>query len=139
MSQLTANEVEKAAAGLPRAKTDPDTAPGWRGMLKKSSMRDYGLLMALVVIMLFFEYKTGGVLLQPLNLTNLILQNSYIIVMALGMLLVIVAGQIDLSVGSTVGFIGALSAVLMVQGVHLPLALFGLDTGIDIPPMPKRR
>ena len=54
-------------------------------------------------------------LLQALNLTNLVLQNSYIVVMALGMLLVIVAGHIDLSVGSVCGFIGALAAVLMVQ------------------------
>jgi putative multiple sugar transport system permease protein len=49
------------------------------------------------------------------NLTNIVLQNSYIIVMALGMLLVIVAGHIDLSVGSVAGFIGALAAVLMVD------------------------
>ena len=52
---------------------------------------------------------------KPLNLTNLVLQNSYIVIMALGMLLVIVAGHIDLSVGSVAGFIGALAAVLMVQ------------------------
>ncbi len=58
---------------------------------------------------------TDGTLLQPLNLTNLVLQNSYIIIMALGMLLVIVAGYIDLSVGSVCGFIGALAAVLMVD------------------------
>ena len=63
---------------------------------------------------------TDGVLLQPLNLTNLILQNSYIVIMALGMLLVIVAGHIDLSVGSVVGFVGALAAVLMVQVRHRP-------------------
>ena len=58
---------------------------------------------------------TDGTLLKPLNLTNLILQNSYIVIMALGMLLVIVAGYIDLSVGSVSGFIGALAAVLMVN------------------------
>ncbi|WP_237482450.1 multiple monosaccharide ABC transporter permease [Lichenibacterium dinghuense] len=84
-------------------------------MLAKGNFRDYGLLIALVVIMLFFEYQTGGVLFQPLNLTNLILQNSYVVVMALGMLLIIVAGHIDLSVGSIVGFVGALAAVLMVN------------------------
>jgi putative multiple sugar transport system permease protein len=55
------------------------------------------------------------VLFKPVNLTNLVLQNSYIIVMALGMLLVIVAGHIDLSVGSVAGFIGAVAAVLMVD------------------------
>ncbi len=80
----------------------------------RANMRDYGLLLALVLIMLFFQYFTNGVLFKPVNLTNIILQNSYIIVMALGMLLVIVAGHIDLSVGSVSGFIGALAAMLMV-------------------------
>jgi len=79
------------------------------------SLREYGLLFALIIIMAFFQYSTSGTLMQPLNLTNLILQNSYIVIMALGMLMVIVAGHIDLSVGSSAGFIGALSALLMVQ------------------------
>ncbi len=80
----------------------------------QANMRDYGLLLALILIMLFFQYFTNGVLFKPVNLTNIILQNSYIIVMALGMLLVIVAGHIDLSVGSVSGFVGALAAMLMV-------------------------
>ena len=63
----------------------------------KNNLREYGLLISLVAIMVFFQMMTDGTLFQPLNLTNLILQNSYIIVMALGMLLVIVAGHIDLS------------------------------------------
>ena len=81
----------------------------------KHHIRDYGMLVALVVIMAFFQFWTDGVLMKPLNLTNLFLQNSYIIIMALGMLLVIVCGHIDLSVGSVVGFIGALAAVMMVS------------------------
>lgn len=81
----------------------------------KNNLREYGLLISLVIIMVFFQVMTNGTLFQPLNLTNLILQNSYIIVMALGMLLVIVAGHIDLSVGSVCGFIGAIAAVLMVE------------------------
>jgi putative multiple sugar transport system permease protein len=81
----------------------------------KNNLREYGLLISLVAIMGFFQVMTNGTLFQPLNLTNLILQNSYIIVMALGMLLVIVAGHIDLSVGSVCGFIGAVAAVLMVE------------------------
>ncbi|MFN7154741.1 MAG: multiple monosaccharide ABC transporter permease [Acidovorax sp.] len=81
----------------------------------KHNFREYGMLITLVAIMGFFQYMTDGTLMQPLNLTNLILQNSYIVIMALGMLLVIVAGHIDLSVGSVCGFIGALAAVLMVQ------------------------
>jgi putative multiple sugar transport system permease protein len=77
-------------------------------------MREYGILIALVVIMAFFQIATGGVLLRPVNITNVVLQNSYIVIMAVGMLLVIVAGHIDLSVGSVMGFIGAVAAVLMV-------------------------
>ncbi|KRC11858.1 multiple monosaccharide ABC transporter permease [Acidovorax sp. Root217] len=81
----------------------------------KHNFREYGMLITLVAIMGFFQYMTDGTLMQPLNLTNLLLQNSYIVIMALGMLLVIVAGHIDLSVGSVCGFIGALAAVLMVE------------------------
>ncbi|MCL4141718.1 UNVERIFIED_CONTAM: hypothetical protein GTU68_020797 [Idotea baltica] len=65
--------------------------------------------------MLFFQIVTDGTLLRAVNVTNLLLQNSYIIIMALGMLVVIVSGNIDLSVGSVMGFIGALAAVMIVQ------------------------
>ena len=81
----------------------------------KANLREYGMLLSLFAIMLFFEVVTDGTLLRPLNLTNLVLQNSYIVIMALGMLLVIVTGHIDLSVGSVAGFIGAIAAVLMVR------------------------
>ncbi|MEO8320649.1 MAG: multiple monosaccharide ABC transporter permease [Bradyrhizobium sp.] len=81
----------------------------------KSNLREYGLLGSLLVIMALFEYLTGGVLLAPVNITNLILQNSYIVIMALGMLLIIVGGNIDLSVGSIVGFVGAIAATMMVD------------------------
>ncbi|BDA84114.1 sugar ABC transporter permease [Aureimonas sp. SA4125] len=81
----------------------------------KAHIREYGMLLALVVIMIFFQVMTNGVLMKPLNLTNLVLQNSYIIIMAIGMLLVIITGHIDLSVGSVAGFIGGLGAVLMVK------------------------
>src|SRR5436305_10698794 len=86
----------------------------------QNNLRDYGLVLALIVIMVFFQFMTDGTLFRPLNLTNLILQNSYIIIMALGMLLVIVAGHIDLSVGSVSGFIGAVAAVMMVS-FHIDL------------------
>jgi putative multiple sugar transport system permease protein len=81
----------------------------------KNNLRDYGMLLSLFAIMLFFQFATDGVLLQPVNLTNLVLQNSYIVIMAFGMLLVIVTGNIDLSVGSVAGFVGAVGAVLMVR------------------------
>ena len=102
------------------ATTVPDVTPAARPKVATGShwlrghLREYGLLMSLVAIMVFFQVMTDGTLMQPLNLTNLVLQNSYIVIMALGMLLVIVAGYIDLSVGSVSGFIGALAAVLMV-------------------------
>jgi putative multiple sugar transport system permease protein len=88
------------------------------------NFREYGLMIALVAIMVFFQIMTSGTLFKPLNLTNLVLQNSYVIIMALGMLLVIVAGYIDLSVGSVAGFIGALASVMMVRfGIDFRLAM----------------
>ena len=90
----------------------------------RRNMRDYGLLFALIAIMVFFQIVTDGTLLRPVNITNLFLQNSYIIIMALGMLMVIVAGHIDLSVGSVMGFIGALAAVMIVSwGVPVTVAI----------------
>ena len=83
--------------------------------LFRSNIRQYGMLIALISIMIFFQYTTEGILLKPINITNLVLQNSYIIAMALGMLLIIVSGAIDLSVGSIAAFIGAIAAVLMVK------------------------
>ena len=101
---------------------------GVRSYLTKH-LREYGLLFALIAIMAFFQVMTGGVMLRPINITNLFLQNSYIIIMALGMLIVIVAGHIDLSVGSVMGFIGALAAVLIVNMdmsvlLAVPICLF---------------
>jgi putative multiple sugar transport system permease protein len=81
----------------------------------KAHIRDYALLLSLLAIMVFFQFTTNGTLFMPVNMTNIILQNSYIVIMALGMLLIIVAGHIDLSVGSVSGFIGAVAAVMMVN------------------------
>ncbi len=64
--------------------------------LFKSNIRQYGMIIALVLIMVLFQILTDGILLKPLNITNLILQNSYILVLAIGMLLVIITGHIDL-------------------------------------------
>jgi len=100
----------------------------------KANLREYGLIIALIAIMLFFQFTTSGVLFRPVNLTNIVLQNSYIIVMALGMLLVIVAGHIDLSVGSVAGFVGAFAAVLMVDYGMNPLlaGMLGIAMGAVI-------
>jgi len=83
--------------------------------LFKNNIREYGMLIALIVIMALFQILTKGTLMKPVNLTNLLLQNSYIIIMAVGMLLIIIAGWVDLSVGSVAGFIGAVAAVLIVR------------------------
>jgi putative multiple sugar transport system permease protein len=88
----------------------------------KANLRQYGMLLSLVAIMIFFQITTDGTLMRPLNLTNLVLQNSYVVIMALGMLMVIVTGHIDLSVGSVSGFVGAIAAVMMVQ-YHVPIAI----------------
>lgn len=121
---------------LERAAPAPGTPPARvaappRGQGLRENLRDYGLMGALLAIVVLFQILTDGTLLAPLNVTNLVLQNSYIVIMALGMLLVIVAGHIDLSVGSTVGFVGALAAVLMVKfGMHyVPASLIGLLVG----------
>jgi putative multiple sugar transport system permease protein len=81
----------------------------------RQNVRQYGMLVALVVIVAFFQFTTGGTMLRPQNVTNVFLQNGYIIAMALGMLLIIVSGHIDLSVGSVAAFTGAIAAVVMVN------------------------
>ena len=103
----------------PAAAPSASAAREMRAELWKDNLRDYGLLLSLLLIVGFFYYLTidsDGVaaLLQPVNITNIIAQNSYVIIMALGMLLVIVGGNIDLSVGSIVGFVGAVAGSLMV-------------------------
>lgn len=98
-----------------------------------NNIKEYSMVLALVVIMLFFQIVSDGTLLKPLNVTNLILQNSYILILAIGMLLVIVAFHIDLSVGSTAAFIGAISAILIInmkvnyiQGIIITLIIGGV-------------
>ncbi|EFF90845.1 MULTISPECIES: multiple monosaccharide ABC transporter permease [unclassified Streptomyces] len=90
----------------------------------RRNMRQYGMLIALGLIVVLFEIWTGGDLLLPRNVSNLVLQNSYILILAIGMMLVIIAGHIDLSVGSLTAFVGAFAAVLTVQhGLPWPIAL----------------
>ncbi|AOW86802.1 multiple monosaccharide ABC transporter permease [Streptomyces olivaceus] len=81
----------------------------------RRNMRQYGMLMALGLIVVLFAVWSDGDLLLPRNVSNLVLQNSYILILAIGMMLVIIAGHIDLSVGSLTAFIGATAAVLMVN------------------------
>nr|WP_282579601.1 multiple monosaccharide ABC transporter permease [Niallia sp. NCCP-28] len=92
--------------------------------LLTNNLRQYGMFTSLVLIMLLFQFLTEGILLRPLNITNLILQNSYILILAIGMVLVIITGHIDLSVGSVAAFVGAISGILIINhGMSVPLAI----------------
>ncbi|MFD4505759.1 multiple monosaccharide ABC transporter permease [Streptomyces sp. NPDC058457] len=118
------------------AKSPAPVPPGWSapdddgGLLQlvlnglRRNMRQYGMLIALGLIVALFAVWTNGDLLLPRNVSNLVLQNSYILILAIGMMMVIIAGHIDLSVGSLTAFVGAFAAVLTVNhGVPWPVAL----------------
>ena len=81
----------------------------------QGNFRQYGMVVALALIVILFQVWTHGILLKPLNVTNIVQQNGYILVLAIGMVIVIISGHIDLSVGSIAGFVGAMSAVLMIR------------------------
>lgn len=81
--------------------------------LIKNNIRQYGMILALVVILIFLNFYTDGISMTPLNVTNLVLQNAYVLVLAVGMLLVILTGNIDLSVGSVAALVGAICAILI--------------------------
>lgn len=91
-------------------------APARRKTPKLSvNLRQYGLLAALALIIILFQILTNGRLLLPGNVNNLIQQNAYVLILAVGMVIVIIAGHIDLSVGSVVAMVGALTAIAMNQ------------------------
>jgi putative multiple sugar transport system permease protein len=115
----TQAEREAPAAGEPERRPAGTVRDALR-----SNVRQYGMIAALAVIVVLFEIWTDGILLRPLNVTNLVQQNGYILILAIGMVIVIIAGHIDLSVGSIAAFVGALSAVLMINNdMPWPLAV----------------
>jgi len=81
----------------------------------RNNVRQYAIGVAFVVIILLFWVVTGGTFLSPRNVNNIIQQNSYVLILATGMLLCILTGNVDLSVGSVVAFVGAVTAVLIVN------------------------
>lgn len=82
------------------------------------------MILILVLVVLFFTWQTGGKILLPQNITNLIAQNAYVFILATGMLLcILTGGNIDLSVGSVVCFTGAVGALLMATGMNMWLAV----------------
>jgi putative multiple sugar transport system permease protein len=77
------------------------------------SFRQFGMLFVLVALALFFHIMTGGLVITPTNMMNLINGNSYVLVLAIGMVMVIVIGHIDLAVGSVAAFVGIVVAIAM--------------------------
>ncbi|RZU37648.1 putative multiple sugar transport system permease protein [Streptomyces sp. BK022] len=114
-------------APAPPERDGPPAGPGVLRLVLdglRRNMRQYGMVIALGLIVVLFAVWTDGDLLLPRNVSNLVLQNSYILVLAIGMMLVIISGHIDLSVGSLTAFVGAFLAVLNVRhDVPWPLAL----------------
>ncbi len=84
-----------------------------------SRLRQIGIFLALIVIVILFQVLTEGRLLTAGNVSNIIVQNSYILILAIGMVMIIIAGHIDLSVGSVAAFVGAMSGV-MVRDLDFP-------------------
>jgi putative multiple sugar transport system permease protein len=97
--------------------------------LLRENIREYGMFIALFLIMAYFTYATDGLFISPRNIVNLVNQTGYIAVLAVGMTLVIVIRHIDLSVGFLAGFLGAVAAIALVSWnlpvyVVIPLVLF---------------
>ena len=80
------------------------------------NIRQYGMLIALLGLVAMFYFLTDGLFLEPRNVTSLLVQNGYILILAIGMVMVIIAGHIDLSVGSVSAFVGASSGCGRVSG-----------------------
>ncbi|MGW3815491.1 multiple monosaccharide ABC transporter permease [Streptomyces sp. NPDC005046] len=124
---MSTDVTAKTPAPAPAGKSGSDTGESLIQLMldgMRRNMRQYGMLFALGLIVVLFAVWTNGDLLLPRNVSNLVLQNSYILILAIGMMLVIIAGHIDLSVGSLTAFVGAVGAVLMVNhDIPWPIAL----------------
>ena len=100
----------------------------------KVNLRQYGMIIAMVVLVVFFYLTTGGKFGKPMNVYNIIMQNGYVLVLAIGMLLPILTGNIDLAVGSIVAVVSAIAGVMMYNwGLPVWVAILGcLAAGILI-------
>ena len=100
--------------------------------IQTSSLRAYTMLGAMALIWLFFYWQTDGVFLTPRNLSNLMLQMSVTGILAVGMLMVIVSGNIDLSVGSVMGLAGAIAAILLLDYGLFPATLAAIAVSVAL-------
>jgi putative multiple sugar transport system permease protein len=91
--------------------------------LIKSNLRNYSMFIMLALIMIIFAPLTNGTNWSPRNFTNIFFQNSYVLILAIGMVMVIIVQGIDLSVGSVCAFIGALSAMVYNTGIGMAATL----------------
>jgi putative multiple sugar transport system permease protein len=98
----------------------------------RENIRDYGMYIALLAIVLFFTVATDGLFISPRNIVNLVNQTGYIAVLAIGMTLVIVIRHIDLSVGFLAGFLGAVAAILLVSYDLPVIVVIPLVLGLGI-------
>ncbi len=78
-------------------------------------MKQYGMFLALIAIYVIFAIMTGGKNLSPANINNLIMQNGYVVILAIGMLLCVLTGNVDLGVGSVVALTGAAAGIILVD------------------------
>lgn len=101
--------------------------------LAKDNIRNYSMFIMLALIFVVFSVLTGGVNFTSRNITNIFIQNSYILILAVGMVLVIIIGNIDLSVGSVSAFTGAISAMLYNTGMGMiPTLILTILVGVGI-------
>lgn len=113
------------------------------------NLKQYAMVFALIALFIIFYIMTGGINATPMNMNNLIMQNGYIVILATGMLLCVLTGNVDLGVGSYLALCGSIAAKLVVeQGWSIPAAfvvtivvgiIFGAWNGffiayLDIPP-----
>ena len=85
-------------------------------------MKQYGMFIVLIAVFIIFALMTGGKNLSPANINNLIMQNSYVVILATGMLLCVLTGNVDLGVGSVVALCGSVVGVLIIDS-HVPAAV----------------
>ena len=78
-------------------------------------MKQYGMFLALIAIYLIFAVITGGKNLSPMNINNLVMQNGYVVILAIGMLLCVLTGNVDLGVGSVVAVTGSIAGIILVD------------------------
>ena len=111
-------------------KENDNNEQGMKDLAILNHIKQYSMILFLIAVGTFFQILTNGVFLRPLNVTNVILQNSHILILAIGMLMVIVLGHIDLSVGSVAAFTGAIAAILIINNEVNPFLAILICLGL---------